>query len=108
MAVPGLGQKSPREIRSRLAERGMVAERRRVVRPMNGEELLGGGRRCADEPETALLGGDTWERMPKRGRSALAGARVAGLWALCYTTRPLRRRDAGLCPSCAVGDGNSD
>jgi DNA-directed RNA polymerase subunit beta' len=58
MAVPGLGQKSLEEVRSRLYEKGWT---------LSGDEqaeddedgLLGGISSAQEEPETALLGGDS-------------------------------------------------
>jgi DNA-directed RNA polymerase subunit beta' len=61
MAVPGLGQKSLEEIRTRLAERGWSLSGDESVEE-EGEELLGEAEVAADngeaEPETALLGGE--------------------------------------------------
>jgi DNA-directed RNA polymerase subunit alpha len=61
MAVPGLGQKSLEEIRTRLVERGWSLRGDESVEE-EGEELLGEAEAAADsgeaEPETALLGGE--------------------------------------------------
>ena len=61
MAVPGLGQKSLEEIRTRLVERGWSLRGDESVEEEE-EELLGEAEAAADsgeaEPETALLGGE--------------------------------------------------
>jgi DNA-directed RNA polymerase subunit beta' len=57
MAIPGLGQKSLEEIRSRLADRGWALSGDEPGEAYD-EELLGGSGMVVDESETALLGGD--------------------------------------------------
>jgi DNA-directed RNA polymerase subunit beta' len=58
MGVPGLGQKSLEEIRTRLAERGWTLTGDDATEEDDGEVLLGTGSMSSDEPEAALLGGD--------------------------------------------------
>ncbi len=58
MAVPGLGQKSLEEVRSRLYEKGWTLSGDEPSE--EGEDaLLGGESSVQEEPETALLGGDS-------------------------------------------------
>ena len=66
MGIPGLGQKSLEEIRQRLGEHGWKlpgdegqVETRLPQEQGEGEVLLGAGYRDDDEPEEALLGGDS-------------------------------------------------
>jgi len=59
LAIPGLGQKSLEEVRSRLADRGWALsgdEEEQV-----DEVLLGEGTGDLGEPESALLGADYLE-----------------------------------------------
>jgi hypothetical protein len=59
MAVPGLGQKSLEEVRTRLAERGWALSGDDVDEvDENGEVLLGGGGSYRDDSDEPLLGGD--------------------------------------------------
>jgi DNA-directed RNA polymerase subunit beta' len=59
MAVPGLGQKSLEEIRTRLAEKGWsLAGDEPLDEDEDGEVLLGTGSGYEDGEETDLLGGD--------------------------------------------------
>ena len=59
MAVPGLGQKSLEEVRTRLAEKGWALSGDDSVDPKEEDDgLLGGGDGVAGETETALLGTD--------------------------------------------------
>jgi hypothetical protein len=61
MDIPGLGQKSLEEVRSRLADKGWtLAGDDFVEAGEDGEALLGDGL-LSDEPETALLGGDLFD-----------------------------------------------
>jgi DNA-directed RNA polymerase subunit beta' len=61
MDIPGLGQKSLEEVRSRLADKGWtLAGDDFADAGDDGEALLGDGL-ASDEPETALLGGDLFD-----------------------------------------------
>jgi DNA-directed RNA polymerase subunit beta' len=61
MDIPGLGQKSLEEVRARLADRGWtLAGEEAGETIVDGEVLLGDGL-VNDEPEAALLGGDTFD-----------------------------------------------
>jgi len=57
MGVPGLGQKSLEEIRSRLSDRGWALAGDEAAAE-DDEVLLGAGSASADEEDVALLGGD--------------------------------------------------
>ena len=61
MDIPGLGQKSLEEVRSRLADKGWTLAGDESGQPgEDGEALLGDGL-VSDEPEIALLGGDPFD-----------------------------------------------
>jgi len=61
MDIPGLGQKSLEEVRSRLADKGWTLSGDDFAEAGDdGEALLGDGL-ASDEPETALLGGDLFD-----------------------------------------------
>ena len=61
MDIPGLGQKSLEEVRARLADKGWtLAGEEAGETIVDGEILLGDGL-ANDEPEAALLGGDTFD-----------------------------------------------
>ncbi len=58
MDIPGLGQKSLEEVRSRLADKGWTLMGDDFAEPSGDVEALLGDGLVSDEPETALLGGD--------------------------------------------------
>ena len=60
MAVPGLGQKSLEEVRSRLADKGWTLGGDEPAR-RRGRRGPARRRIVSDEPETALLGGDLFD-----------------------------------------------
>jgi hypothetical protein len=63
MDIPGLGQKSLEEVRSRLAEKGWTLSGDEPVEETEDGEILLGEALMSDEPETALLGGDPFDNL---------------------------------------------
>jgi DNA-directed RNA polymerase subunit beta' len=61
MDIPGLGQKSLEEVRSRLADKGWTLAGDDAGRAGEDGEILLGDGNVSDEPETALLGGDAFD-----------------------------------------------
>jgi DNA-directed RNA polymerase subunit beta' len=63
MDIPGLGQKSLEEVRSRLAERGWTLVGDEPAEAEEDGEMLLGDALPNDETETALLGGDPFDNI---------------------------------------------